>query len=225
MPLNRGEIITEALYIAGNRTDLGTPVKKWFNWALHRIDRVCDVKGLEVRSEAVTVDGQKAYALPSDCKYLETLRLIDGANSRPLISVHHREFDQKIPYPEQSSKGRSKWYVEWETIFELYPIPDDEYTLLARYWKWQDDITADATMPEISYCDDIIVQALVAEIWKNLEELDNEASAQLKLVYMLNLHKGVEKMHPDFEPKAQPFSTGEGAIMTERWKNPFDLGG
>lgn len=220
--MNRGQIITEALYIAGNRDDLTTHAQTWFNWALHRIDRVCDMKGLEVRANASTVINQKEYALPSDCKYIETIRLIDGANSRYLIAVDSREFDQKIPYPEQSTTGRPDWYVEWESIFELYRIPNAVYTMLMRYWKWQDEITLDATSPEIAHSDDIIVQALVAEIWKNTEELTKEATAHAALIQMLYAHKGVEKMHPDFEPKAKAFQGGaKGFVAEEGWKNPF----
>jgi hypothetical protein len=225
MALNRGQLISEAIYMAGNRDDLAAHAIVWFNWALHRIDRVCDMKGLEVRAEASTVINQKEYALPSDCKYIESIRLIDGANSRYLTAVDSREFDQKIPYPEQFGKGRSNFYVEWESIFELYRIPNAVWTMLMRYWKWQDEIDADGTSPEIAHCDDIIVQALVAEIWKNTEELDKEKAAHAKLLSMLYAHKGVEKMHPDFEPKAKAFRSGaEGAIIGERHKNPFDKG-
>lgn len=225
MALNRGELITEALYISGNRTDLAAHAIVWFNWALHRIDRVCDMKGLEVRAEASTVINQKAYALPADCKYIESIRLIDGANSRYLTYIDSREFDQKVPYPEQFGKGHPDWYIEWESIFELYRIPNKAWTLLMRYWKWQDEIALDATSPEIAHCDDIIVQALVAEIWKNIEELKKEASAHAKLISMLALHSGVEKLHPDFEPKAKSFrGRAKGIVTGEPWKNPFDMG-
>lgn len=223
MALKRSELITEALYATGNRTDIGDRVKVWINWALHRIDRACDMKGLEVRATAPTVTSQKAYALPADCKYVYSIRLIDGANSRYLTYVEPREFDQKIPYPEQSTTGRPNWYVEWESIFELYRIPDAAYTLLMRYWKWQDDFADDDAVPEITHCDDIIVQALIAEIWKNLEELNKEAVAHGKLISMLRAHGGVEKMHPDWEAKAKPFSGGR-IITGERWTQPFDSG-
>lgn len=211
--------------MTGNRTDIGDRMKVWINWALHRIDRACDMKGLEVRAEASTADGQKTYALPADCKYVETIRLIDGANSRYLDLVDTREFDQKVPYPEQSSEGRPDCYIEYESTFELYRIPDAIYTMLMRYWKWQDDFAGDNTSPEISYCDDIIVQALVAEIWKNVEELDKEVAAHIKLISMLRAHDGVEKMHPDFEPKAKAFRGGaKGIKIGERYADPFDRG-
>ena len=225
MALKRSLLIAEAKYMTGNRDDIDAHMIVWINWALHRIDRACDIKGLDVRATAPTVASQKAYALPLDCKYIESIRLIDGANSRYLTRVDVRLFDQKIPYPEQSSESRPKWYVDWETIFEVYPIPDvATYTFLARYWKWQDAFADDDATPEIAYSDDIIVQALVAEIWKNTEELDKEAVAQVKLIRMLNAHKGVEKMHPDWEPKAQPFGAGERVAVGEPWTDPFNLG-
>lgn len=225
MALKRSLLIAEAKYMTGNRDDIDAHMIVWINWALHRIDRACDIKGLEVRATAPSVDGQKAYSLPTDCKYVETVRLIDGANSRPLIRVDVREFDQKIPYPEQFSEGRPKWYVDWESIFEVYPIPDvATYTFLTRYWKWQDDFADDDAVPEIAFCDDIIVQALVAEIWKNTEELDKEKAAHVKLMSMLYAHRGVEKMHPDFEPKAKPFTASGRISLGEPWKNPFDMG-
>jgi hypothetical protein len=97
--------------------------------------------------------------------------------------------------------------------------------MLMRYWKWQDEVTADATVPEIAHCDDIITQALVAEIWKNTEELEKEKAAHAKLISMLYLHKGVEKMHPDFEPKAKAFRGGVKGIVTgEYWTDPFHRG-
>lgn len=225
MALKRSELIAEALYMTGNRSDIDDRMKVWINWALHRIDRACDIKGLEVRATAPTVVNQKAYALPSDCKYIYSLRLVDGANSRYLTYIEPREFDQKIPYPEQDSTGRPKWYVEWESIFEAYPIADvATYTFLLRYWKWQDDFADDNAYPEISHCDDIIVQALVAEIWKNLEELDKEVAAHIKLLSMLRAHSGVERMHPDWEAKAKPYVTGASTITGERYKDPFDRG-
>lgn len=225
MALKRSELIAEAKYITGNRTDIDAHMIVWIHWALHRIDRACDIKGLDVEATLPTVASQKAYPLPKDCKYIETIRLIDGANSRYLKRVDGRAFDQKIPYPEQSSEGRPEWYVDWESIFEVYPIPDvATYTLLSRYWKWQDDFADDDATAEIPYCDDIIVQALVAEIWKNVEELEKEAMAQVKLIRMLNAHTGVEKMHPDFEPKAKAFTGSRIAVVGERWLDPFDKG-
>lgn len=222
--MKRSELIAEAKYMTGNRDDIDAHMIVWINWALHRIDRVCDMKGLEVRATAPTVVDQKAYSLPTDCKYIYSLRLIDGANSRYLTYVEPREFDQKVPYPEQSTTGRPNWYVEWESIYEVYRIPDvATYTFLLRYWKWQDDFADDDATPEIAHCDDIIVQALVAEIWKNLEELDKEKVAHAKLISMLYAHRGVERMHPDWEAKAKPF-TGGKVITGERWKNPFDSG-
>jgi len=225
MALKRSELIAEAKYMTGNRSDIDAHMIVWIHWALHRIDRVCDIKGLEVRATAPTVIAQKAYALPADCKYVESIRLIDAANSRYLTRVDARTFDQKVPYPEQFSTGRPNWYLDWESIFEVYPIPDAiTYTFLMRYWKWQDDFADDDAVAEMAHCDDIIVQALVAEIWKNLEELDKEGAAHIKLVSMLYAHKGVEKMHPDWEPKAKGFVGGKAAPMGERWKDPFDLG-
>ncbi len=119
MALKRSLLIAEAKYMTGNRDDIDAHMIVWINWALHRIDRACDIKGLDVRATAPTVASQKAYALPLDCKYIESIRLIDGANSRYLTRVDSREFDQKIPYPEQSSEGRPSWYVDWESIFEV----------------------------------------------------------------------------------------------------------
>ncbi len=223
MALNRGQLITLATYATGNRTDLATHMPTWFNWALRQIDRVCDIKGLEVRATAATVVDQKVYALPSDCKYIETLKLIDGTQSRTLAHMNAREFDRAYPYPEADSTDKPSIYVEYESTFELYKIPSEEWTLQARYWKWQDDIAADADLPEIGYCDDIIVKSLIVIIWSNLEELKKKRDAYDELMALLSAHRYVEKLHPDWTEKLKGYPETVGR-PSEPWKDPFYKG-
>jgi hypothetical protein len=223
MALNRSALIEHAVWATGNRDDIGDKVKVWFNWALRRIDRMCDIKGLEVRATASTVIDQKVYALPSDCKYVETLRVLDDTQSKLLRFVSAREFDQAHPYPEGNSTEKPLIYVPYETTFELYPIPNAVYTLLLRYWKWQDDLENDTDFPEISYADDIIIKALIVEIWEQLEELQKKRDALDNLYLGLQSHKYVMNLRPDWTEQARGFTQKEGKPL-DYLTNPFYRG-
>ena len=141
---------------------------------------------------------RERLAKPSSCKYIYSIRLIDGAMSRKLEPVTPRTADLYTPFGQQLSVGRPTQYCEWLDWIQLSKIPDSTYVIKIRYVKWQDAFASDAATAEISHADDLIIKAACVHIWEVLGEPEQAALMRNALEIGLHKHKQfVERMKPD----------------------------
>jgi len=227
MGMTRDELVSRVASDIG-RTDKDSDIQDYLNWALKELARVHRWKDLEVYDTTTldTVADQKRYQLPSDLHILVDLILEDDDNSRRLVAVHPRRFDDIIPYPESDITGRPKWYVQYGNYVELYPIPDDAYNLHIRYYKFPSEMTSDSDTPDITNVDDVLCAYAAYLACVALNEPD-EIVNQWKNEYMrrLSLAIAADKRKPDYSPIARGFDTRK-IMVDEYWKNPLHgLGG
>jgi len=133
------------------------------------IGTAIDITAVGVGTHTVTAYRERV-ALPSECRTIYSIRLINGNESSKLIPMTPRTMDNYQPYGIQSSPTQPTHYTVWKDWYQLYPVPDATYTLQIRYLKWQTAFAADSSTAEISYIDDLIAKAASVHIFEMLGE-------------------------------------------------------
>ena len=149
-------------------------IDRWLNWSK---DYIADLHTYEEmrKSDAtmVTVASDNSLSWPTRMKDLYTLRLVDGANSRTLIYVYPRNFDEKIPIDATYSENRPAYYVDYGSTFELFPIPNAIYPMTARFSQYPIDFASDSSESTLLRKDALICGiATVFGFW-SLRELED----------------------------------------------------
>ena len=150
------------------------------------------------------------------------MEIFSSTNSRILTYVPEREFDIETPDITELSIGKAERYIDREDIYELDKPPDARYVLDIRYVKWQDEFAAGGD-PEVDYIDDLIVAATVVEAWVALGESNKAGEAQMRFWYMLQSHKAVDRLRPDYAPVAKGYGSShvKKNLSAEAYKYPF----
>ena len=150
------------------------------------------------------------------------MEIFNSSNSRVLTYVPEREFDVESPDITEVTTGKAERYIDREDIYELDTPPDARYVLDIRYVKWQDELAA-AADPEIDFIDDLIVAATVVEAWVALGESKKAGEAQMRFWYILQSHKAVDRLRPDYAPVAKSFKSShvKGEHISDAYKYPF----
>jgi len=168
-----------------------------------------------------TVDGQKRYGFPTNMKDIFSLTLIDGASSRKLLYVYPREFDLKVPYPEQTTEGRSAYYVDYGVNFELYRIPDKAYTLNLRCSVYPSDFTSDSSTSALLRKDSLICACATMFGFLSLRELEDATYWKNEVIVPL-YQASITSDHDaeDWVCVARGFDT-RAERVGEYWSNPL----
>ena len=150
------------------------------------------------------------------------MEIFNSSNSRVLTYVPEREFDVEAPDITELSTGKAERYIDREDIYELDKPPDARYVLDIRYVKWQDEF-AEGGDPEVDFIDDLIVAATVVEAWVALGESKKAGEAQMRFWYMLQSHKAVDRLRPDYAPVAKGYDSSHAKknLSAEAYKYPF----
>ena len=150
------------------------------------------------------------------------MEIFNSTNSRILTYVPEREFDIESPDIKEVTTGKAERYIDREDIYELDTPPDARYVLDTRYVKWQDEFTAGSD-PEVDYIDDLIVAATVVEAWVALGESKKAGEAQMRFWHILQSHKAVDRLRPDYAPVAKTFRSShvKGEHISDAYKYPF----
>lgn len=240
MALTRLQIVTEAANNIGRKLtalsmDGSTTIKDRLIRALNESVQPWVARGvtddtpdgfffteLNKTADATTVADRKAYLFPSSMREIYTLTLIDGSDSRKLEQVPRRRIEELFPDPTTwPTSTRPKWYTRYGQGFELIPIPDDAYTIRARYSVHPTDLDADGDTSDFVDKDDLLVTRLTAEGYYMLQEYEEDADAWMRKSEALLLSAisadprewDWSRVHIGFEP----VEVAEG----EYWKNPW----
>lgn len=146
-----------------DRDDLTTKIQGWINDTRKDIAIKYNFGYIYVEATAVTSAGSARYALP--CDYLDHLDVF--SNSKKLARVESREFDELTQtcstYPDileelftesgvlnDLTRGTPDYYVVRGMEIQLYPTPDDIYTLTLKYYALPSDFSSDGDYDYIS---------------------------------------------------------------------------
>jgi hypothetical protein len=154
-------------------------------------------------------------------KDIESIRLIDSANSKTLRRWGRRKFDRRFPYPENYSEGRPSIYIVHGRNVEFFRIPDAAYTLHIRYPQWPEEMSTGSSTSVYEYKDQLIITSGILEGYLHFEEYkDVEVWAARFLGQMAEAIKAEGDM--DWEPEAEEFSYGRGGHLSgEPWLDPY----
>lgn len=175
-------------------------------------------------THATTVADQKLYHIDTDfslvrAKDIFSIRLMDGANSRKLEYVPFRSLDERVPYTEITGTGRSKYYAIRGKYVELYPIPDDAYSLYVQHSQWPAVMTADANETEFADIDHVIIALATDMALASLEGGSSDWATRAK--QLLGMATGEDVTRPDQFHVAQPFMPTRYPPIGSYWLNPW----
>lgn len=198
-------------------------IMQWVNWSQGQVADWHTYEEMRKKYTANTVDGQKSYGFPTNTKDIYSLTLQDGASSKKLIYVHPREFDTKVPRPEQTTERSSTYYLDYGVNFELYPIPGKTYVLNLRCSVYPTDFSLATTSSSSTLLrKDALISAVATMFgFLSLREIEdatywkNEIAAPLYQASLSSDHSS-----EDWCPQARGFSTGHERVG-EYWSNPL----
>lgn len=162
---------------------------------------------------------RERLAKPDECRYIYSVRLIDGAMSRKLEPITARRADLYTPFGQQGSVGRPTNYIEWKDWLQLSCIPDDTYVIKIRYFKWQTAFASASTTAEIDHIDDIIIKAAAIHVWEILGEPEQAAIMEKAVEMALAKCGKLERMKPDLVLKPSMGSVARSDVDTQ--SDPF----
>jgi len=144
-----------------DRTDLGTSasspissskIGKWINDTRKDVSLKYDFNYLYEEATISTSAGTATYALPSD--YMGHLTIL--CNYKKLARVGAREFDELYHYDDEvitnpttlelsvsddATAGFPEYYVDRGMYIQLFPEPDDTYTITMKYYAQPGNFT------------------------------------------------------------------------------------
>lgn len=228
-------IITDALGKSQNATAvsgalLSDRIINFLNWGQQRIARFYNFHELNTYTEsAATVASTSRYPLVTGTnnlgltrpKDIQSIRLIDGENSRILVRKSPRWFDQKFPLITNYADGRPHIYIRWGNDIELFRRPDAVYTLYIRYPQWATPLTAGSTASDFENKDQLLICAAILEGYLHFEEYKDAEVWTAKFLGLLQ-----DAVHAegdiDWEPEASAMSSAPGGYTSgEPWIDPY----
>ena len=164
---------------------------------------------------------RERLAKPDECRYIYSIRLIDGAESKKLTPMTPRKIDLYEPFGQQSDPARPTHYIEWKDWLQLYPIPDDTYVIKIRYFKWQTAFASGSSTAEISHIDDIIIKSAAIHVWEILGEPEQAAIMTNAVEIALAKCGKLERMKPDLvlKPHMGSVAISDSATQTDPFVN------
>ena len=195
-----------------------TRIDRHLDWAQNYLSNLHTYEEMRVKDTSkVTTASDNSVAWPTRMKDLYSMTIQDGARSTKLTYVYAREFDTKIPRPETYSIGLPSWYVDYGSTFELFRIPDAEYTLNIRISQYPIDFADDNAVSTLLRKDALLVaMATVFGFWslREIEDASYWGGELVPALYEASLtgdHSG-----EDWVPIARGFSSGAQPSVTGR---------
>jgi len=208
---------------------LGDRCLDFLNWGQQRMARYYSFHELNtIQESAATVADVAKYPLVTGTnnlgltrpKDIQSVRLIDGENSRILTRKSPRWFDQKYPFPSNFESARPNIYIRWGNNLELFKIPDAAYDVYIRYPQWAEDLTAASTATQFENKDQVLISAAILEGYLHFEEYND---VPIWLARFLGLLQDSVKAEGDidWEPEAMEFRGQGGYAVGEPWLDPY----
>jgi hypothetical protein len=227
--LTRAQLVTEICDIVGKKTSassvsgkaLQDRVPTYLNFAQRRMARMASFDELcAIQESAVTVANVQSYPFSTGTNNLGltrfkdfmTVRLIDSENSRILTRWHYKTMDRKFPDPTTYTTGRPGIYTRWGNNMIVFRIPDDAYDMYIRYSQWPTDLTTDAQTSDFENKDELLIAAGCLETYLALEEVTDAAAWLTRFDALMETARVDDLYEPDWEPEAEPMSSGSGMI-------------
>lgn len=227
------QIETEVRSALGGRTDLDDRLTVIINLSQMRMARMKRWEELEaIYTNSIGNTGDlttdKEVALSANFRDMYTLRVIDGDNTQKLVFYPYRVWDQQIPYPEKLARNRPKIYTLWRKTIELYPIPDQTYTLWARAIFWPTDFTGTSVPTQKSdfdQKDDAIIALSISYAFSSLKKYEDAGKWFAIFANMMRNSISEEFEWPDIDLGPNPGVGGSTGNVIPSHLDPFSKTG
>lgn len=214
----------------GNRTDLDARLPRALNIAQTRITRVINWEELQeiytgITGFTSTPADDKFLALPSSVRKINSVRLLDGFNSRKLIRVQHVAWDRTVPAPQAQAVGRPSMYTQYRNIMEFWKVPDAAYSLECRTVDWPTPFVAASpnAVSDLDNKDDMLISLSLSWLYLTLKNDPMARRWWVTYTGQLNTAMGEELEQPDLDLLP---SAGVGSIgaSVPYYQDPFVTG-
>ena len=209
MALTLANMLDELRLVVGrDDSDLSdTQLTRWLNMAQHRVAEMYTFQEMLDEFASACVEDQKRYGFPERMKEIISLVLVDGSMSRKLTQVGRRTFDTLEPYPESGVvSGKPTHYVLQGTNFELFPIPDDTYTLKIYCSVFPADLSGDTDASDLLNKDELILAVATVRCFASLRQHDDAGYwRSVEVPALFSAAVAADRPNPDWMPVMQPF--------------------
>ena len=172
MALTLTELLTRVGYNT-NRSDLTTRVTAYLNDGLREMARRHQWRDLHIERSATLTAGTYRYAFPSDMDKFMGIRIIDDAESEWLKARTKSWLNRYEPYPDGESTAKPEFVCVDGGYFEVYPRPDEAYTVWINITKWPATLSNLSDTPDIDGVDDVLVAYATAQAFLSLGQHEN----------------------------------------------------
>ena len=207
------EDLREAIMENITRDDLTSErINRHINNTLQRIARYHNWKDLYVKATTETIANQSEYSLPlgtDRLKDLVSITLSDGSSRGVRLKyVPYRQFHEIIPVPSSGQVGKPQYYVVWDNVIQLYPIPSDIFILNLLYVKWPDELV-EGKEPEITGVDDLIISGATSSLFMSLQQVEPAGIWHQQFNILLSEAVQADIKNTDAEFKLQGFRASD----------------
>ena len=187
------ELITAVEQFIGGRTTgtiggvaIPDVVLDSLNRGLWKFSRRYDIATLQREATIAVVSTAYVYAVPVLDKDSNTIRIKNILSCTMLRSgettgvtiqrLTHQKRTQLFPHVTTDNQSRPSYYTVFGTNLELYPYPDDAYTLRLFVNIWPNDLAASGTSHSLGEeWDDILVEFAVADVYAKMQQMEDAA--------------------------------------------------
>ena len=149
------------------------------------------------------------------------LKQDDETVGKPLIRLSTQRRDKTFPITSSNMSGRPGFYSIFAGYIELYPYPDDDYTIYARTNVWPIDF--DSTNignpnPLGEWWDDVVEAGATAKAFSKLQQVKDAQLWYHTMEHNLRATLRALRELPDWQPDMAMLS---GIHPSAPWDNPF----
>jgi hypothetical protein len=227
------QIKTEIKAHLGNRDDLDSRLESVIDLSQLRVARLRDFDELRVRDSVTCVvtsdaEADKIISFPTltnaRIRKVYSMRLLDSTNAqmaRRLKKVLTSHWDTVIPEPEYYSRRTPTHYTTWENNqFELWPVPDEAYTIAIRCSRWPKaaSVTGDGANLDLQNMDDLIINLSVSYLHHSLNR--NDKAREFYGIYRGLAKEALDVEDDDFDLVMSAISN-DNLGSTRGYDDPF----
>lgn len=218
-----GTLKTEVQNNLGERDDSNTDaiILANFNKAQNFMAREVDWEELESRVDSAFVIGQTEYTLAelslSTYRNIYTFMVLDDSQYYEIQYITPVDWDRIVGPNVSGTSGKPTIFTIWNRNIEVYPSPDEAYTVRLRYYSYPVDVVSDTDSPSVTQADAVLVALTTAFCFLTLEQQKMSDTWLSQAVSILSLYKKEEGRIQNM----LPVNIGTTGLSGRPWADPF----
>ncbi len=221
MGLNTEELIARVQRNT-NRTDKDTAILDFLNDALKVMARRHEWRDLRIVRTTTLTTGEFRYSFPDDMRDTHGIRIIDSTSSVLLVEKTKLWLNNLEPNPDSDSVAKPAFYAVDGNYFEVFPRPDQDYTIYLDMTRWPTALVNDADTPELDQVDDVLVAYATAELYASIQMLTESERWERRFETRFKAAWMQDNSRPNHQPVQDGVVTAGGVgPVSDYWNRPF----